>query len=157
MSAFLSLKLADINRTSPQLRSLPHGFLAPYQTIRTILRLVTHGWCASILCAYVSPLAPLYGEERGIPLPVHPCLSLCLGRREVSPCLYIPTCPSVCQYGEESGIPLRVLRDQMEDSSNKQMLPQSKVDQLLHRADEDKDGYLDYNEFVNLVRSRSIN
>ena len=57
----------------------------------------------------------------------------------------------VRQHGEEGGIPLRVLRDQMEDSSTKQLLPQAKVDRLLQRADKDRDGYLDYPEFVNLV------
>ncbi|ELT92969.1 hypothetical protein CAPTEDRAFT_169308 [Capitella teleta] len=55
------------------------------------------------------------------------------------------------QYGEEGGIPLRVLREQMEDSANQQMLPASKVDRLLKRADEDQDGYLDYDEFVTLM------
>jgi hypothetical protein len=40
----------------------------------------------------------------------------------------------------------------MEDSANRQLLPASKVDKLLRKADEDQDGYLDYNEFVTLVR-----
>ena len=39
----------------------------------------------------------------------------------------------------------------MEDSASRQLLPQSKVDRLLAKADTDRDGYLNYDEFVDLV------
>jgi hypothetical protein len=60
------------------------------------------------------------------------------------------TCVSL-QYPEDGGVPLTVLRDELIKLGATENIPRAKIDLLVQKADEDRDGMLDYSEFVKLV------
>jgi Ca2+-binding EF-hand superfamily protein len=57
------------------------------------------------------------------------------------------------QYSEQGGIPLRELRRRLQDYGLAEHMPAGKAELMIRKADEDKDGVLDYEEFVRLVRT----
>jgi rhomboid-related protein 1/2/3 len=59
--------------------------------------------------------------------------------------------PIFAQYGEGAGIPLRDLRSRLQDYGLGEHLPPGKLELVIRRADEDRDGTLDYEEFVQLI------
>lgn len=59
--------------------------------------------------------------------------------------------PFFDQYAEDGGIPLRILRQTLVSASTDDELPPDKLELLLQKADTDRDGVLDYEEFVRLM------
>ena len=57
----------------------------------------------------------------------------------------------VVQHEETGGIPLNLLQEQLEKYNLQKDLPPGGLAALLQRADQDKDGILDYEEFIHLV------
>ncbi|KAI0209765.1 Rhomboid-related protein 3 [Lamellibrachia satsuma] len=55
------------------------------------------------------------------------------------------------QHEETGGIPLNLLQEQLEKYNLQKDLPPGGLAALLQRADQDKDGILDYEEFIHLV------
>ena len=55
------------------------------------------------------------------------------------------------QYAESGGIPLSLLKRKLNEAGISEQLPPHKVDMLIRKADEDLNGYLDYEEFIELV------
>ena len=57
------------------------------------------------------------------------------------------------QYSGEDGggIPLRELRLRLQDYGLAEHMPAGKAELVIRKADEDRDGHLDYEEFVRLV------
>ena len=65
-------------------------------------------------------------------------------------CLFL--WPLLCtKYPEDGGVPLNVLRDELIKLGATENIPRAKIDLLVQKADEDRDGMLDYSEFVKLV------
>ena len=60
-------------------------------------------------------------------------------------------CSVVVQHEETGGIPLNLLQEQLEKYNLQKDLPPGGLTALLQRADQDKDGILDYEEFIYLV------
>ena len=55
------------------------------------------------------------------------------------------------QYEEQGGIPFRELRRRLQDYGLAEHMPPDKAEIVLKKADTDRDGCLDYEEFVRLV------
>ena len=55
------------------------------------------------------------------------------------------------QYEEQGGMPMNILRDKLRQQGATREIAQGKIDLILKKADTDKDGRLDYEEFVRIV------
>ncbi len=69
---------------------------------------------------------------------------------DVKICTFLHRLMLEYQYDEE-GIPLRVLKQRLKDRGLAEHLSHDKIDIILRRADQDEDGHLSYEEFLELV------